>query len=173
MSITPIKFDLCLWSQMNASSDVASWLLTDADCLNDRVNIQLTGTSRDPTGTIAPKASPRYLPLFARAPSNLASIPDLSLHCSNRRGRSIWKDHKPKPAVTSATALTASFSVPELRSSKSYYDLGFPSLASRSAFKRAVFSRVARASASYSVTAARPSCARCSFLKLLSARCRA
>src|SRR6476660_4708659 len=45
------------------------------------------------------------------------------------------------------------------------------SLASRSAFKRSVFSRVARASASYSVTAARPSCARCSFLKRLSAFC--
>ena len=36
---------------------------------------------------------------------------------------------------------------------------------SRSAFKHSVFSRVARASASYSVTAARPSCARGSFLK--------
>ena len=46
------------------------------------------------------------------------------------------------------------------------------SLAKRSAFNRAVFSRVARASVSYSVTAARASCARSSFLKLLSARCR-
>src|ERR1700722_5124519 len=46
-------------------------------------------------------------------------------------------------------------------------------LANRSAFNRAVFSRVARASVSYSVTAARPSCARSSFLKLFSARCRA
>jgi hypothetical protein len=47
------------------------------------------------------------------------------------------------------------------------------SLANRSAFNRAVFSRVARASVSYSVTAARPSCVRSSFLNFLSAHRRA
>ena len=41
MSITPIEVDLCLWSQINASSDVASWSLTDADCLKDRVTMEL------------------------------------------------------------------------------------------------------------------------------------
>src|ERR1700723_1995404 len=41
MSITPIEVDLCLWSQINASSDVASWLLTDAGCLKDRVTMKL------------------------------------------------------------------------------------------------------------------------------------
>jgi hypothetical protein len=46
-------------------------------------------------------------------------------------------------------------------------------LANRSAFKRAVFARVARASASYSVIAARPSRVRSSFLKHASAHRRA
>jgi hypothetical protein len=47
------------------------------------------------------------------------------------------------------------------------------SSANRSAFSRAVFSRVARASASYSVIAFRPSRARSSCLKRFSACCRA
>jgi hypothetical protein len=47
------------------------------------------------------------------------------------------------------------------------------SLANRSPLNRAVFSRVTRASHSYSVIAFRPSCARSTFLKLSSARCRA
>ena len=47
------------------------------------------------------------------------------------------------------------------------------SLANRSAFKRAVFSRIARARASYSAIASRPSRARSSCLKLFSALCRA
>ena len=47
------------------------------------------------------------------------------------------------------------------------------SLANRVSFKRAVFSRVARAFDSYSVVAFRPSCARASFLKCLSAISRA
>src|SRR5690348_10481143 len=46
-------------------------------------------------------------------------------------------------------------------------DRTIASLASRSAFNRAVFSRVARASDSYSIIAFRPSCVRSSFLKCL------
>jgi hypothetical protein len=47
------------------------------------------------------------------------------------------------------------------------------SFANRSALRRAVFSRMARASASYSIIAFRPSCARSSCLKRRSACCRA
>ena len=65
----------------------------------------------------------------------------------------------------------------ELENSKSCYlsDLDFcdwASLASRSAFNRAVFSRVARARTSYSAVGLRPCRADILWLKIFSARCR-
>ena len=71
MSITPIEVDLCLWSQMKASSDVASWLLTDADCLKDRVTMKLSPRC---SSTHSPKfsafAPPRPIKQRTRAKYN-------------------------------------------------------------------------------------------------------
>jgi hypothetical protein len=133
---------------------------------------RLTGNSSDPTGLSRRRLHlVIYLCLSVHRHFQFSLDSGPVAHYSNRRGRSIKKDHKPKPAATSATALTASFPCQNCEVQRAITISA--SLASRSAFKRAVFSRVARASASYSVTAVRPSCARCSFLKRLSARCRA